>query len=203
MSLLFNTLTRFVIAFLLGSNHLLISWLQSLLCSDFRAQEEEICHGFHPFPFYLPWSDGMGLDAMILVFFLIFNFRPAFSLSSFTFIKRFFRSSLLSAVEVVSSAYLRLLMFLPPILIPAYNSSSPAFLIMCSAYRLNKQGDNRQPYGTPFSILNQSVVSYRVLTVAFWPIYRFLRRQLRWYGISISLRASHSLLWCTQSKALS
>ena len=69
MSLLFNTLSRFVIAFLLGSNHLLISWLQSLLCSDFRAQEEEICHGFHPFPFYLPWSDGMGLDAMILVFF--------------------------------------------------------------------------------------------------------------------------------------
>ena len=37
-------------------------------------------------------------------------------------------------------------MFLPPLLIPACNSSSPAFLMMCSAYRLNKQGDSRQPY---------------------------------------------------------
>ena len=49
-------------------------------------------------------------------------------------------------------------MFLPPILIPACNSSSLAFLMMCSAYRLNKQGDSRQPCHTPFSILNQSVV---------------------------------------------
>ena len=36
----------------------LISWLQSLFHSDFRAQEEEICHCFHHFPFYLLWSDG-------------------------------------------------------------------------------------------------------------------------------------------------
>ena len=49
-------------------------------------------------------------------------------------------------------------MFLPPILIPACNSSSLAFLMMSSAYRLNKQGDSRQPCHTPFSILNQSVV---------------------------------------------
>ena len=57
MSLLFNTLSRFVIAFLPQSNHLLISWLQSVR-SDFRPQEEEICHYFHPF--YLPWSNGAG-----------------------------------------------------------------------------------------------------------------------------------------------
>ena len=55
-----------------------------------------------------------------------------FSLSSFTFIKRFFSSSL-SAIRVVSSAYLRLLIFLPAILIPACASSSPAFLMMYSA----------------------------------------------------------------------
>ena len=53
---------------------------------------------------------------------------------------------------------------------------------MCSAYRLNKQGDSRQPYHTPFSILNQSVVPYRVLTVASWPAYRFLRRQMVCYS---------------------
>ena len=38
----------------------------------------------------------------------------------------------------------------------------------CSMYRLNKQGDSRQTCCTPFSILNQSVVSYRVLTVPSW-----------------------------------
>ena len=75
-------------------------------------------------------------------------------------------SSSLSAIRVVSSAYLRLLMFLPPILIPACNSSSLAFLMMCSANRLDKQGDSRQPCHTPFSTLNQSVAPYRVLTVA-------------------------------------
>ena len=93
-------------------------------------------------------------------------------------------------------------MFLLPILIWAYNSPSLSFLIMCSAYRLNKQVDRRQPCQTPFCILNQSVVPYRVLTVASWPAYRFLRRQLRWSGIPIPLRAFYSLLWSTQSKAL-
>ena len=55
-------------------------------------------------------------------------------------------------------------MFLPPIFIPACNSSSMAFLMMCSVYRLSKQGYSRQPCRTPFSISNQSVVPYRVLT---------------------------------------
>ena len=139
--------------------------------------------------------------AMILVF-LIFSFKTYFSLSSFTLIKRFFSSSSLSAITVVSSAYLRLLMFPPPMLIPACNASSLAFLMMCSVYKLNKQGDSRQPCRTYFSILNQSVVPHRVLTVSTWPVYRFLRRHIRWFGSSISLRAFHSLLWSTQSKAL-
>ena len=95
------------------------------------------------------------------------------------------RGSSLSAIRVVSSAYLRLLMLLPPILIPAFNSSHLAFLMLCSAFRLNKQGNSRQPCWTPFSILNQSVVPYRVLTVASWPMYRFLRSQIRWSGILV------------------
>ena len=85
----------------------------------------------------------MGLDAMILVF-LMLRFKPTFSLSSYTFIKKLFSSSL-SAIRVVSSAYLRLLIFLTVILIPACASSSQAFLMMYSAYELNKQGDNIQP----------------------------------------------------------
>ena len=71
------------------------------------------------------------------------SFKPTFSLSSFTFIKRLFSSSL-SVIRVVSSAYLKLLVLLPAILIPACASSSLAFHMMYSAYKLNKQGDNIQ-----------------------------------------------------------
>ena len=84
--------------------------------SDFGAQRNKICHCFYFFPIYLPWSDGT--DAMILVFWML-SFKPAFSLSSFTFITRLFSSSSLSAIRVVSSAYLRLLIFLLAVLIPA------------------------------------------------------------------------------------
>ena len=129
--------------------------------SDFRAPQEEICDYFHLFPFYLPCSNGAGCHD--LSFFV--SLQVALSLSPFTLIKRLSGSSLLSAIRVVVSTYLRLL-FLPPILIPACNSSSPAFLMMCPAYRLNKHGDNRQACRTPFSILNQSFVPYKVLTVA-------------------------------------
>ena len=73
---------------------------------------------------------------------------------------------LVSAIRVVSSAYVRLLIFLLAILIPAYDSSSPAFHMIYSAYKLNKQGDNIKPGHTPFPILNQSIVTCLVLTVA-------------------------------------
>ena len=89
------------------------------------------------------------------------SFKPAFSLSSF--IKILFSFSLLSAIMVVF-AYLRLLIFHIAILIPAYASSSPAICMMYSAYKLNKQGDNIQPWCTPFPIWNQSIVLCLVLT---------------------------------------
>ena len=63
----------------------------------------------------------------------------------------------------------------------------PIFM-MYTAYKLNKQGDNTQPWCTPFLIWNQSVVPCPVLTVASWPAYWFLRRQVRWSGIPISFR---------------
>ena len=129
----------------------------------------------------------MGPDAMVLVLWML-SFKPTFSLSSFTFIKRLFSSSSLSAITVASSAHLRLLMFPPAILSPACAYSIPAFLMMYSAYKLNKQGDNIQPWRTPFPIWNQSVVPCPVLTVASWPVYRFLKRQVRWSGTPISLR---------------
>ena len=169
------------------------------ICSDFGAPQNKVWHCFHCFPIYFPWSDGT--EYMIFIFWML-NFKPTSSLSSFTFIKRLFSSSSLSAIRMISSAYLRLLRFLPAILIPACASSSPTFYMMYSAYKLNKQADNIQPWRTPFPIWNQSGVPYPVLTVAFWPAYRFLKRQVRWSGIPISFRIFHSFLWSTQSKAL-
>ena len=160
------------------------------ICSDFGAQENKICHCS---PIYLPWSDGIRCHD---VSFLNVEFKSTFSLSSFTFIKRLFSSSL-SAISMVSSAYLRLLIFLLAILIPACVSSSLVFHMMYSAYKLNKQGDNIQPWLTLFPIWNQSVVPCQVLTVASWSAYRFLRRQARWSGMPIYLRIFHSLLWST------
>ena len=127
------------------------------ICSDFGAPQNKVWHCFHCFPIYFPWSDGTRCRDLS---FLNLNFKPAFTLSSFTFIMRLFSSSSLSAIRVVSSAYLRLLIFLLAILIPTCVSSSSAFLMMYSAYKLNKQGDNIQPWHTPFPIWNQSVVPY-------------------------------------------
>ena len=125
MSLLFNMLSALVIAFLTRGKYL--NFMASvMICSDFGAQKNKVCHCFHCFPIYLPWR-----DATILVFWML-NFKPTFSLFSFTFIKRLF-SSLLSSIKVVSFAYLRLLIFLLAILIPACASSSPVFLMMYSA----------------------------------------------------------------------
>ena len=94
MSLLFNMLSRLVIAFLPMNKRLLISWLQSPSAMILEPKKiksvtvsivsPSICH------------EVMGLDAMILVFWM-FSFRPTFSLSSFTFIKRLFSSSSLSS----------------------------------------------------------------------------------------------------------
>ena len=94
MSLLFNTLSRFIIAFLPRSKHLLISWLQSLL------------QWF--------WSPIKRKSATVFIFFPSIchevmgpvSFKADFSLSSFTFIKRLSSASLLSAIRVLFSAYL-------------------------------------------------------------------------------------------------
>ena len=60
MSLLFNRLSRLVITFLPRSKHLLISWLPVTIYSDFGAQKNKVCHCFHCFSIFLPWSDGPG-----------------------------------------------------------------------------------------------------------------------------------------------
>ena len=196
ISLLFNMLSRLVIAFLPRSKRL--NFMAAVtICSSFGAQEIKSVTVSIVSPIYLPWSNAtgcyelMGPDAVIL-FFECWVLSQLFH-SALTFIKRLFSSSLLSAMRVVSSAYVKLLVFLLEILIPACASSSPTFLMMYSAYKLNKQDDNIQPCYTPFLIWNQSVVSCPILTVASWPAYRFFRS--RSVGLVFpSLRIFHSLL---------
>ena len=82
---------------------------------------------------------------------------------TFTFIKRLFSSSSLSAIRVVSSAHLRLLIFLPAILIPACASSSPVFLMMYSAYKLNKVKvkslSRVRLFAIPWTVAHQALLS--------------------------------------------
>ena len=162
MSLLFNMLSRLVITFLPRSNCLLISWLQLSSVAILEPPQSKVCHYVRCFPIYLLWSDGTRCHDLS---FLNVDFQA--NIFTFTFIKRLFSSSSLSAIRVVSSVYLRLLIFLLETLIPACASSSPAFLMMCSAYKLNKQDYNIQLWCTPFLILNQSLIPCLVLTVAF------------------------------------
>ena len=110
--------------------------------NDFWVQENKICHWLHFFPFYLSWRNGTGCHDLC---FLNGEFRANFSFFSFTFIRRLFSFSLLSAIRMVSSAYPSLLIFLLAILIPACALSSLAFHMMYFPYKLNKQGDNIQP----------------------------------------------------------
>ena len=82
MSLLLNMLSRLIITFLPMIEHLLISWLQSPSAVILEPPQNKVCHCFHGFSFYLPWTDGTG--CMILVFWML-SFKPTFSLSTFTF----------------------------------------------------------------------------------------------------------------------
>ena len=96
ISLLFNTLSRFIIAFLPKSK--IFNFMVAVtVSSDFGTQENKICHCFCFFPFYLLWSDRTGYHGLS---FMNVEFQANFSLSSFTFIKRLFSSSSLSAITV-------------------------------------------------------------------------------------------------------
>ena len=139
MFLLFNILFRFVIAFHPRSKCLLISWLQppsTVILEPKKIKSDSIS------TFPILFAKKMWLDAMILVLFFSFpmiRFNPAFdSLSPSS------RGSFIGIICVSE-----LLIFLPAIFIPACALSSSAFHMMCSEYKLNKQGDNIQPCHTP------------------------------------------------------
>ena len=150
MSLLFNMLSRLVITFLQRSKHLLLMAAVTI-CSGFGDQENKVSHCFHCVLIYLPWSNGTRCHDLC---FLTVEFYANF----FTLLFHFYQvkkvsSSSLSSLRVLSSAYLRLLIFLLAILIQAWAPSSLVFHMIYSAYKLNKEGDNMQPWYTPFQFL--------------------------------------------------
>ena len=93
---------KFVIAFLPRSKCLLISWLQSpssVILKPKKIKSLTVCI-FSP----SIYCEVIGLDAMIFVFWML-SFKPAFSLASFTLIKRLFSFSSLCSIRVVSSVW--------------------------------------------------------------------------------------------------
>ena len=185
MSLHFNMLSRLVIAFLPRSKCLLISRLQSpsamileppkIKSLTISIVSTSICHEF------------MGPDAMVLVFWML-SFKPTFSLSSLTFIKGLFNSSI-SVIQVVSSAYLRLLIFLPAVMIPPWVSPNLVFHMIYSAYKLNKQGGNQYTALTnSFPNLEPVCCFMSSSNCCFLTCIQISQGWLRWSGIPISLR---------------
>ena len=152
--------------------------------SDFGAQENKIRYCLHFFPFYLPWSDGTRCHDLFECWVLRQLFHPCLSPSS--------KSSLVPLhflpwewcrLHIWGYWYFSWQSWFQLVFLPAQR-----FFMMYSVYKLNTQGDNIQPWHTPFPVWNQSVVPCPVLTVASWPAYRFLKRQVRWSGIPICLR---------------
>ena len=160
------------------------------ICSDFGAQKNKVWHCFHCFPIYLPRSK----------IFECWVSRQLFH--SFTFIKRLVSSSSLSAIRVLSSANLRLLIFLPAILILAPASSSQAFCMMYSAY---KSAISRVTIYSLDVLLSQFGTS-PLFHVQFYLWLLDLHTDFsggRSGGLVFpSLEEFSSLLWFTQSKAL-
>ena len=136
MTLLFNMLSRLVITLLPRSKCLLISWLQSPSAVILEPQKNKV---WHCFPIYLPWSDGtrchdlcfLNVELQANFFTLLLHFHQKALYFFFTFCHK---GGAICISEVID--------ILLTILIPACVSSSPAFLMMYSTYKLNKQGDN-------------------------------------------------------------
>ena len=175
MFLLFNMPSRLVITFLPRSYCLLISWLQSPSAIISEPQKiksltvstvsQSICY------------EVMGPDAMILVFWML-SFKSTFSLSSFTFIKRLFSSSSLSAIgwchlHTWGYRYFSQQPWFQPVFHPA-SVSHDVFCI-----EVKWAGWQYTARHTPFPIWKEFVVSCPVLIAVSWSAYRFLKRQVR------------------------
>ena len=191
-------LFRLVIAFLPRRKCLLISWLQPP--SAVILEPKKIKSLTVSIVSLSTYHEVMERDAMIFIFWVL-NFKPAFSLSSFTFIKKLLSSSSLSAIMWYHWHIWGFFYISPGNIDSSLCFIQSSILHEVIEYKLNKQGDYKQPTHTRFPYLNQSIIPCLIITVASWSAYRFLRRQVRCSAIPISRRI-FSLLWCTQSKSL-
>ena len=178
VSLLFKTLSRFDIVILQKSSHLLISWLlsPSKLILEPKKMKSDTVSTFSPSICH----EVIGPDAMILVFecwVLSQLFHSPLSPSS----RGSLSASSLSAIKVVSSAYLRLLIFLSAIMIPACDSSSLAFCIMHISYM-------SRVTALTYSFLNYEPMQCSMSSskCCFLPCIQ--DSQVKWTDIPISLR---------------
>ena len=147
----------------------------------------------------MKWWDRMPCSSLFECWVL----SQLFSLSSFTLTKRIFSSSLLSAIRVVLSAYLKLLIFLPTILIQVTcDSSSPVFLMMYSAYKLIHAGWQYTASTYTFPYFEAVCCSISSSNCWFLTCTQISQEegQVVWY--SHLFKYFHSLLWSTWSKYL-
>ena len=167
------------------------------VCSDFGAQENKVCHCFHFSPIYP--HEVMGPDAMIFIFWML-SFKPAFhsplsssgSLVPFCFLPlKWYHLYIWGCWYFSQQSWFQL------VLHPAWH------FVWCSLHmRISRVTIYSLGVLTPFPIWNQSVFPCPVLTVASWPAYRFLRRQVIWSSIPISLRIFHSFYCDLRSQKL-
>ena len=163
------------------------------LCSDCKPKKRKFVTGSIFSPSICP--EVMGPDAMILAFWTL-SFKPAFSLSFYTssrgsLVPLHFRSLEWYHLHIWGSWYFSWQSWFQVVI-------HPAFLMMYSPCKLNKQGDNTYLWCTPFPIFEPVHFSMSSSNSCFLTCIQFLRRQVRWSGIPISLRIFHSLLWPTQ-----
>ena len=185
-------LSRLVTAFLIRSKHFLISWLQAPSAVILETKKWSLSLFLLSLRlFAVKWWDQMPWSSFFKSWALSQLFHSPLSLSS--------RGSL---VPFHFLPYLRLLIFLPTILIPACASSSPTFCMMYSAYKLNEQCNNIQPWHTPFPNLEPVCCSMSGSNCCFLTCIQVSQkaRKVVWY--SHFFKNFSSLLWSTQSKAL-
>ena len=177
MSLLFNMLSRFVLAFLPRSRHLLISWLQSPCAMVLGPKKVKICYCFHFFPFYLPWSDGTRCHDLS---FLDIELQASY----FTHLFVAFRIHLISNVVLlmlIASCFHSPVMAQPFLFLPFYTSDVEVYLFLCV-----------------FSFVSVSLVStilFQELLVAF-PVRQVL---CVWESLYFSFIAEGQLCWIKYS----
>ena len=166
------------------------------ICSDFGTPQNKICHCFHFFPLYFPWSDGTSChDQHLLNIVSSQLFQSPLSPSSkdslvplhFLPLKRYH-------LHIWGCWYFSWHSWFQLVIHPAW------YFAWCI---LHRSEISRVTIYSLLVLLSQFswVVPWLILTVASWPEYRFLRKQVRWSGIPISLRIFHSLLWSTESKS--